>query len=180
MAYAAKNQLTKNKSRPPQCLDAYIQEGDPFITNTIGSIMKSFRLQRVQSDEELKDRLQDYFNICTDDAQLPTMEGMALHCGYTVFDFCEFANGKRGFSPETAQIIKTAKSVMMTFDAQAVEQGRIPFLAYCFRAKNYYGMRDQQEVILSPSNALGEQSTPEEIEKRILSDDYNIIDVTPE
>ena len=59
---------------------------------------------------------------------------------------------------------------MQTFDAKLVIAGKMNFLAYCFRAKNYYGMRDQQEVVLTPNNALGEAASAEDLRKKYLED----------
>ena len=53
-------------------------------------------------------------------------------------------------------IIKKAKEMCKTFDAKLVVSGKLNFLAYCFRAKNYYGMVDKQEIEVAPS--VSEQS----------------------
>ena len=69
-------------------------------------------------------------------------------------------------------IIKKAKGYLQTFDAKLVIAGKMNFLAYCFRAKNYYGMRDQQEVMITPNNPLGEATSPEELRRKYLEDVY--------
>lgn len=59
---------------------------------------------------------------------------------------------------------------MKTFDAKLVIAGKLNFLAYCFRAKNYYGMTDKQEVVLTPNQQLGDQVPAEDLEKKYLED----------
>lgn len=59
---------------------------------------------------------------------------------------------------------------MKTFDAKLVIAGKLNFLAYCFRAKNYYGMQDKQEVVLTPNQQLGDQVPAEDLEKKYLED----------
>ena len=56
---------------------------------------------------------------------------------------------RKGFSPDTAHIIKKAKEFLATFDAKLVVTGKMNFLAYCFRSKNYYGMSDKSEYVIS-------------------------------
>ena len=43
-------------------------------------------------------------------------------------------------------IIKKAKDYSATYDAEMVANGKIPAPVYIFRSKNYYGMKDVQEV----------------------------------
>lgn len=46
-------------------------------------------------------------------------------------------------------------------------EGKINPVTYIFRAKNYFGMRDQQEYVLTPNNPLGDTSNPNDIQRRI-------------
>ena len=36
-------------------------------------------------------------------------------------------------------------------DAELAQEGKIQPVVYMFRAKNYYGMKDQQDVVLTPN-----------------------------
>ena len=93
---------------------------------------------------------------------------MCLSTGYSQDAINDWENGRRhGFSPETAVIIKKAKHVLKSFDAKLVISGKLNFLAYCFRAKNYYGMVDKQEMVLTPNNALGDSVDQKQLEERI-------------
>ena len=49
-------------------------------------------------------------------------------------------------------MVKKAKEILAGIDAKLVSQGKIPQVTYIFRAKNFFGMRDQQEVVLTPNN----------------------------
>lgn len=40
------------------------------------------------------------------------------------------------------------------------------FLAYCFRAKNYYGMVDKQEYVVTPNTRPENEFSEEDIIKR--------------
>lgn len=65
----------------------------------------------------------------------------------TVF---EIISGKhRGFSPATANILKKAKNLIASLDAELALDSKIQPVVYMFRAKNYYGMKDTQDVEIS-------------------------------
>lgn len=57
---------------------------------------------------------------------------------------------------------------MKTFDAKLVITGKMNFLAYCFRAKNYYGMADKSEVVLTPNNPLGDARDTKALEAQYI------------
>lgn len=50
-------------------------------------------------------------------------------------------------------------------------------MAYIFRAKNYYGMKDQQDVVVQAKNIFGADVDRQEIERR-LSEEVVIEDST--
>lgn len=65
-----------------------------------------------------------------------------------------------------------------TFDAKLVVSGKLNFLAYCFRAKNYYGMVDKQEHTLIASTDSGSDYNAEDI-KRLYGEnnsDYETVE----
>ncbi len=143
-------------------------EDRALVSKLIGEVLVEYKQPRVKSDEELQSRLNDYFFRCASKGQIPTVEEMAMSTGYSIDTVWDWENGRnKGFSSETSAIIKKAKSFLKTFDAKLVISGKLNFLAYCFRAKNYYGMSDKQEVILTPNNPLGEMEDPQQLEEKI-------------
>ena len=123
--------------------------------------LNAYRAPKVKDDTELAQRLDGYFNMCAETGQIPTVEEMCLATGYSPSTIWDWETGRRaGFSSETAEIIKKGKSFMQTFDAKLVTTGALNFLTYCFRAKNYYGMIEKSEVVLTPNNPLGDSSDP--------------------
>lgn len=146
-------------------------EDRALVSKLLGEVMVEYKQPRVKSDEELAQRLDDYFMRCAMNGQVPTVEEMCMSTGYTQSTCYDWEVGRNhGFSPETSVIIKKAKEVLKTFDAKLVIAGKLNFLAYCFRAKNYYGMTDKQEVVLTPNQQLGDQVSAEDLEKKYLED----------
>ena len=62
-----------------------------------------------------------------------------------------------------ADMIKKAKEILAAMDAEMVSEGKIPQVTYIFRAKNFFGMQDQQELVLTPNNKLGDEVNEQEI-----------------
>jgi hypothetical protein len=114
-------------------------------------------LKPVKSDEELCERLDFFFMECAKTQQLPTIEKMANCIGYhrqTLFDWETGAN--KGFSPDTSYIIKKAKQILASMDAELAAEGRMQPVVYLFRSKNFYGMKDQQEMVVTPNQQLSD------------------------
>lgn len=131
-----------------------------FISKALQNILtisKAFD-EPVRTDEALITRLNWFFEKCAESQQLPTVEKMCLAIGWPRETVFEIINGiQRGFSNDTADILKKAKNLIASLDAELAQEGKIQPVVYLFRAKNYYGMRDQQEMVLTPNNRLNYQ-----------------------
>ena len=145
------------------------EEDRMLVSKLLTEAIYEYKQPRVKSDEELAERLDDYFMRCAENGQIPTVEEMCLSTGYSYWTCHDWETGKnKGFSSETSQIIKKAKEMLKTFDAKLVVSGKLNFLAYCFRAKNYYGMSDKTEYILTPNTNPDNDYNAEDIRQRYL------------
>lgn len=145
-----------------------------IVKRLLSETLTAYKQPRVTSDDELAERFDQYFSMCAQTGQVPTVEELALSSGYSISTVWDWEMGRRGgFSSSTAEIVRKAKDYLKTFDAKMVVSGKLNFLAYCFRAKNYYGMADKQEVVLTPNNPMGSAESD-----RALMDRYlDVIDV---
>ena len=57
---------------------------------------------------------------------------------------------------------------MAGLDAELVQQNKIPAITYIFRSKNYYGMRDEQKIVLEPKKQMDDVDASD-IAKRLPS-----------
>ena len=140
-----------------------------FIGKALNNILAVSRAfdKPVESDEELCERLDRFFHNCAETKQLPTVEKMCLAIGKPRESVFEIINGiQRGFSNETADILKKAKNLIASLDAELAQEGKIQPVVYLFRAKNFYNMRDQQEMVLTPNNRLSEYQDRQTIEAK--------------
>lgn len=146
-------------------------EDRQLVSKLMNEVLVEYRQPKVKSDEELAERFDDYFKRCAETGQIPTVEEMCLSTGYAYSTCYDWETGRRhGFSDSTADIIKKAKEMLKTFDAKLVISGKLNFLAYCFRAKNYYGMSDKTEYILTPNTNSDNDYNADDIRKRYLND----------
>ena len=146
-------------------------EDKELVSKLLSEVLVEYRKEKVKSDEELAERIADYFKRCAENGQVPTVEEMCLSTGYSYSTCYDWEVGRnKGFSSETSNIIKKAKEMLKTFDAKLVISGKLNFLAYCFRAKNYYGMSDKTEYVLTPNVNNDSDYNADDIKKRYLPD----------
>lgn len=62
---------------------------------------------------------------------------------------------------------KKAKEILAGIDAKLVSMGKIPQVTYIFRAKNFFGMKDQQDLVVTPAMPLGDAPDQKQLEERI-------------
>ncbi len=109
------------------------------------------------SDEELEDRVIEYMTECWKTGQRMTVEKLALAIGIRRKDLYEWEkqNNRRG------DIIKRAKDAIAAYDAEMVTAGKMNPVPYIFRAKNYYGMKDQTDITIEPRQGITDQDADE-------------------
>lgn len=131
-----------------------------FLAKVIQNNLVFFKIglaNPVKSDDDLCERLNFYFAECSRTQQLTTVEKLGLCLGLSVQTMLDLEHGvSSGFSPATGKIIKTAKNMIAAIDAEMAAEGRIQPVVYLFRAKNFYGLKDTQDVVITPHNPLGE------------------------
>ena len=49
-----------------------------------------------------------------------------------------------------------------------MQENKVNPTTYIFRAKNYFGLKDEVEYVLKPENPLGEARDPNEIQRRLI------------
>ena len=155
------------------------------ISRIIQESVQFFKRKPVKTNEELAERLNEYFHDCVETGQIPTVEDMCLALGVTRNAVWTWENGVQT-NPERAAMVQKAKEILAAIDAKLVAEGKIPQVTYIFRAKNYFGMRDQQEVVLTPNqNPLGDTVDTERLKQKYLENTYGMseditIEVLPE
>ena len=136
------------------------------IAQIVQNGYKWFDRKIVKSDEECADRLNEFFTECSRTGEIPTVEKMALALGTVREVVWRWQNGI-GCSSTRSNMIKKAKQILANIDAELVLGRKIPETTYIFRSKNFYGMKDVQDVVLAPNNPLGEEVDQKALEAKI-------------
>ena len=175
-AVAEKNTPKKTRGGKSASLEKNTTATNSDIQEIMGNLLYWYKQEIVKTDEECAERLNAFFARIAETGEIPTVEKMSLALGADRTTVWEWAEGKRGSA--RANMIKRAKGILATLDAELAATGKMPQVVYIFRSKNFYGMKDQQDITLTPNNPLGDQTSPEELKQKYL--DSVVVDVTEE
>lgn len=164
------------------CAPASLEKNTDVQGEQISTVVNnSFRwsvYKPVKTDEETAERLNLFFQKCIDNKELPTVEKMCLALGVDRDTVLDWQRGKLG--AVRAGIIKKAKQILASIDAELVATGHMNTVAYIFRAKNFYGMKDQSDVTVTHTSDTPDKTPAELAEKYIGSTVIDVEDFTVE
>ena len=133
------------------------------IGNIVANNARYLFTEPCKDDNEVAERLDRFFEECCSEDNFPTVEKMALCLGITRKTLYEWEQGNYS-SKKRCDMIKKAREMIAAIDAELVSRRKIPEVTYIFRAKNYHGMVDRQELVHEPSSPLRDAKTDEEID----------------
>jgi hypothetical protein len=147
---------------------ASIEKTTTATKDEIKQILKNslywYNREIVKTDEECAERLNEYFARLAETGEIPTVEKMCLALGTIRQVVWDWEQGKLGQT--RCDMIKKAKEILASLDAELVSKGKIPQITYIFRAKNFFQMSDKQEFTIVPGSALGTEGNPEEASQK--------------
>ena len=114
-----------------------------------------------QCPEELEQRFDAFFEKCSTEGLPPTFEALSLVSGWCYTTFYDISEGK--MCTEFTNIIKKAKDVCQIYDSQMAANGKVLAPVYIFRAKNFYGMRDEQKIQIEAQPGADKPQNAEDI-----------------
>ena len=135
------------------------------ISRAIANATRYIKAEPCESDEDMAERINMYFADCQANGAIPRWETLALALGITRAQAWNIATGKYG-SPVRQRMMQRAKDILSAIDAELVQTGKVNPVVYIFRAKNFYDMRDQQDVVVVPNQPLGEQQTTAQLTEK--------------
>lgn len=150
------------------------------ISRIVAESYQYFNRKAPLNNEEIAERLNGYFQQCCNTGQIPTVEDMCLALGVTRNTVWEWESLQYHVNPERGDMVKKAKEILAGIDAKLVSEGKIPQVTYIFRAKNFFGMRDQQEVVLTPNNPLGNAEDSDTLKNKYLENTYGLSGELPD
>ena len=135
------------------------------ISEILKNVLRWYPMEIVKTAEECAERLNLFFKTVQETGEIPTVEKMCLALGTVRNTVWAWEQGSLG--PVRMHMIKKAKEILAAMDAELVSKGKIPQITYIFRAKNFFGLVDKQEYVLTPNNPLGDTADPETVRKRL-------------
>lgn len=162
------------KNSPINPENQYLFEDDnektAFTRKALGEIMEYWDVPKVQSTEEAIQRTKEYFERCAIKGIKPLVEEYAFALGISRATLWDWETGRRN-GPIDADVIKRAKEAIAMFDARLVTEGKLNPVTYIFRGKNYYGLKDQQDVVVTPNTIEARPRAELIAEAALLPDD---------
>ena len=160
--------LTANLNAKPEEIKRIISESLQFVPD-FGKVTERGKM----SDDECADRLNQYFRLVAETGQIPTVEDMCLALSISRTTLMRWEHGELGRT--RGNMIKQAKELLAAIDGKLVQENKIPQVTYIFRSKNYYGLKDQQDVVITPNNPLGDEKSTEELRQKYIDSTYGIL-----
>lgn len=103
---------------------------------------------KVQTPEEMEERTEWFFGMCVQYNFIPSWELYCNSLGWGISTINAWVRGRvRPPHKDFTGILQKAKDVIASYDANLVMSGKYHPTAYIFRSKNFYDMRDEQEVV---------------------------------
>lgn len=104
------------------------------------------------TDDEVEERILQFFTNCMDNCELPSMEKLALVLGVDFQTMKKWEAGSQG--RRRMDMLIRARQAMASIDAELVQKKKIPEVTYIFRSKVMYGYKESNEVVITSGKAL--------------------------
>lgn len=133
------------------------------------------RSDPVKMVEVMQERFTRYLALCAERDIKVGNQGAYLAIGIdkgTAWDWLNRVN----VNPVVSDFIKKVQQICAYYREGLMADGKVNPATGIFWQKNYDGMKDQQEVVLTPNNPLGDSQNAETLKQKYIEDTYGIVD----
>lgn len=151
---------------------AEISEGEQSFRLEVGTALryalqiKKLDTKKIENDEEMIERLNQFLVTCVESGQIPTIEKACLALGISTGELRKFKYGEKKFSNQTQRIVEDLYTTCSAISGEMAMKGKINPVVYIFQAKNYYDMSDNQQITITANNALDVNNDKKAIEEK--------------
>lgn len=133
-----------------------VYDVEPNDTADILSKMKIlWELPKPNTNEELTERVYWYFfEYCLPLKMKPSIEGVTMALGICKETFSSWGQGER--TQFHTDLVKKCREMVQMFLSQSTFEGKLNPSVWMFYGKNYFGMSDKQEVVLTPNQGIND------------------------
>lgn len=160
-----------DKRRGRSHIDSYKVNENEFLDTSkeaLESILQFTNAKIAITPDEFAESLTRFFDTMLEQGQIPTVEKMGLALGYDTSTLNNLRNGSKGY--EIASHISRAFQIIAAYDAEMATQGKVNPTVYIFRSKNFYGLRDDYNIVIPQSDVDKQLESEEDIRARLLKD----------
>lgn len=124
----------------------------------------------LKNPQEVEEAIDNYFRDCIDTGLRPGNLALYAVLGLSRQEVSNAICGRcKIIPPATIDIIKKAKEALATYRELLGSHGKVNPVTLIFWQKNYDGLKDQQDIVVTPNNPLGEVPDAEIIEQKYES-----------
>lgn len=165
----ANNSVKGNGRNNPLMTDAAITTMPGENARYAGLLYKLLQWPKIDKNDidALEQRFVEYLNFCAQNDLKIGNQVCYLALGITKDDVYNWENGVSRGKPY-CEFIKKVKAFCAGNREMLMQDGKVWAPTGMFWQKNYDGLRDVQDVVLTPGNPLGDISDPEQIKQRYL------------
>ena len=123
-------------------------EGSEFVGVTVRSLIELSKLGIPKSDQELEQRITEYFQHCIQNNSRPGIESLCLSLSTTRQNFWKWCGGDGGKSPEWQHQCLLARQVIIAFLESAGMNGKLNPATSIFLLKNWANYSDSSIPVI--------------------------------
>lgn len=125
---------------------------------------------------EMERRFANYLQKCAEQDMKVGNQAAYMAIGITKQQAWEWENN-RSRNPARADFIKKVRQICGVFREGLMQDGKVNPVTGIFWQKNYDGMKDQTEMVLTPNNPLGDMKDTKALEQKYLESAYDGLEV---
>ena len=119
----------------------------------------------ISDPKQVEHRIYEYFQFCVDNDRKPNIKGLGNWLGVSDETVRNWRNGT--YREDThLGLIKKAVDLLQEMWWDYGQNGKCNPASWIFIGKNAFGMKDTQDVVITPNNPLGETASAEEIAQK--------------
>lgn len=121
----------------------------------------------LNNTEEVIQAINDYFTDCMETGLRPGNLALYAVLGLSRQDVSNAIYGySKKIPPATIDVIKKAKESLAAYRELLGSHGKVNPVTLIFWQKNYDGLKDQQDIVVTPNNPMGEMPDAKSIEQK--------------
>lgn len=161
---------TGGNKRPDSGANVSSSENRKYIMHDLA--MWDWVRPDMTNPKAVDDRIKEYLKLCVEDDMKPSVAGLALAFGISRKTLWKWINGIESnfVASECRDALKKIYLLLNSQMENYMQNGNINPVAGIFLMKNNMGYEDKQEMVVSPTQPLGDQVSPEQLQQKYLDD----------